>query len=446
MRSTRTLSFLFALVLLAAACNPGTQRAEDEAAPATAGADGEAAEQPVDEATAESLRVTVWTGDEGHLAMLNGIAEDFAAQHDTVEEVEFETLPFENYNDALTVQLAGGNAPDLGWIFERNVPEFIAAGALANVGPQLRDDPDYDFDDVSAPALSLWTEGDAVYAYPFSTSPFGVFYNADMFVEAGLETPDVLLEDGEWTWEALVSSAQQIVEQGVAEDGFVVRDFNYELWEQLAQVWASWDAKPWSDDGATCQFDSPEMREALAFFHSAVFDKQAHPGPGEGADFFAGEAAMTLTQMSRAGLTEDGGYEWGVVPLPEGPAGAQQMVGQAGLAVFGASENQAAAVDFLKFMTNDENTRTMAQFFPPPRESLLNVEVLSESNPLLSDEQLEQVVIEGIATGETIPSHVNFAQIQETVGAQLDALWEPDADIEAGTTQVCEAMAPLLDS
>ena len=41
---------------------------------------------------AEELRFTVWTGNEAHLKMLNGIADSFKAKHPDVT-VKFETIP-----------------------------------------------------------------------------------------------------------------------------------------------------------------------------------------------------------------------------------------------------------------------------------------------------------------------------------------------------------------
>lgn len=371
---------------------------------------------------------------------------EFVEQSDTVEDVEFEVLPFEEYNEALTTRLAGGTAPDLGWIFERNAPEFIASGVLVDIAPALRDDPDYGVDDMSEAALQLWQDGESLYAYPFSTSPFAMFYNADMFAQAGLEDPGALQAAGEWNWDTVRQAGARIVEQGAAPHGFVIRDFDYTGWTNLATLWAGFDARPWSEDGGQCLFDAPEMVEAMTFFHDAVFDDGAHPGPGQSADFFAGEAAMTVTQISRASLLEDDGFAWGVVPLPAGPSGDAQVIGQAGIGVFAQSRNIDAATDFLRFMTNEDNSRKLAQFFPPPRESLLTPEVLAETNPRLSQEQLESVVIEGIANGVPIPSHPNSAQLQDTVRAELDALWTPDADVPAVLGQVCEAVQPLLEA
>ena len=388
--------------------------------------------------------MTVWTGNDAHLDMFNEIADDFIADHPTVEEVTFEVLPFDNYIEALTVQLAGGNPPDLGWIFERNAPEFIEAGVLTDLAQTLEEAEDYGYDDLTDAATELWREDDGLYAYPFSTSPFSMFYNADMFEEAGLETPTELYEAGEWTWDAVRESGAQVVAEGAAPHGFVVRDFEFQLWDNLATLWRGFGAEEWSSDGTQCGMAAPEMVEAFTFFHEAVFEDEAHPGPGQSADFFVGDSAMTVTQISRAADLEDEQFNWGVVPLPEGPAGDHQVVGQGAIGVFNASPNAEVAAEFLAHMTNEENSRTLAQFFPPPRESLLNAEVLGETNPLLSEEQLERVVVDGIATGTSIPTHVNFSVLQDTIRAELDAMWTDDADVEAVLQQVCDVAEPLM--
>ena len=60
---------------------------------------------------------------------------------------------------------------------------------------------DYDPDDIDAGALSLWRDGDDIYAVPFSTSPFIMIYNKDLFEQAGLKDPNEYVAEGTWTWE-----------------------------------------------------------------------------------------------------------------------------------------------------------------------------------------------------------------------------------------------------
>lgn len=390
------------------------------------------------------LRVAVWTGSEAHLSLFNEIGAAYAALDPRIGEITFETLPFEQYTTVLTTQLAGGSPPDLGWIFETNAPQFVDAGVLTDLAPRLREAEGYNIDDLSATAMSLWVRDEAIYAYPFSTSPFAVFFNAELFNAAGMPTPQELYDVGDWSWEQAAEAARAIVAAEPEAYGLVVRDFDFSGWDFLASMWRGFGADPWSPDGTACTFDSPEMVEAMEFFHEMVFVDRSHPGPGESADFFAGDAGMTITQISRASLLTDVEWEWGVVPLPAGPAGNAQVTGQAGWAVFSAGQQPDIASDFLAFVTNEENSVKLAQFFPPPRESLLTAETLAQTNPLLSQDQLQAVVIDGIASGAVKPSHPNFAQLRDTVRSQLDALWQPDADVASVLAAVCEAIEPQL--
>ncbi|WP_106538886.1 extracellular solute-binding protein [Haloactinopolyspora alba] len=401
------------------------------------GSGGGSADGPVD------LRMTVWTADESQLALFQEIADAYVAENaDTVSSVTFETLPFEEYTTGLTTQIAGGNPPDLAWIFESSAPEFVQSGALMDLRPVLSETEGYQVDDLDSDALRLWESDDALYAYPFSNSPFGVFVNTDQLAAAGQPMPAELVADGTWTWDAAADMAAAAAAKS-GKSGLVVRDFNYSNWGNLATIWNGWGARPWSEDGTSCEFDSPEMVGALSWFHEQVFTESAIPGPGTTADFFAGDAAMTVTQISRASAL-DGSFGWDLLPLPAGPEQQQNVIGQAGIGVLADGPNAEAAADFLAYFTNPENSERLAQYFPPPRTSLLNAETLKAANPKLSAEQLQSVVVEGIQGAVTKPAHPNFAKLQQTIRAELDSLWKADADVEAVTASVCEAATPLL--
>lgn len=394
--------------------------------------------EPVD------LRMTVWTADESQLALFQEIADDYvAANPELVSSVSFDAIPFDDYTTSLTTQIAGGNAPDLGWILESYAPEFVSSGALADIRPTLQNADGYDYDDLLTSSLALWEEGEGLFAYPFSNSPFGVFVNTDQLEAAGQPNPADLVASGEWTFDAARDIAAAAAEES-GKEGLVVRDFEYRTWENLSTVWNGWAAAPWSEDGLTCTFTEPAMVDALTWIHDATFQDGALPGPGVTADFFAGDAALTITQISRASALDDS-FAWDIVPLPAGPAGQQNVIGQAGIGVFANAANPAIAEDFLAHFTNPDNAAKLAAYFPPPRESLLTAEILAAANPLLSVEQLQAVVIDGIQGAVTKPTHVNFARLQDTVRAQLDALWSPGADVGAVLQSTCDTLAPLLE-
>jgi len=388
------------------------------------------------------LRMTIWSANEAHLKLFNGIAEGFKKDHPEVT-VSFEPLPFETYTTALTTQIAGGNAPDMAWIFETAAFDFVNSGALVPLTKTLAATPGYNLGELSPAATARWSKDGVLYAYPFSTSPFAVFVNNDLIRKAGAKTPAELIAAGQWTWPQAIATAQAVAQSG--KGGLVVRDFNYQAWQYLSSVWNAWGAAPWSADGKRCTFADQPMVDALGFIHEAIFEKKAMPGPGQNVDFFAGDAALTITQISRASLLpKDKPFEWDLVPLPRGQVGDYAIVGQAGVGVLKQSKNAEVAAKFVAYMTNPENSAKLAQFFPSARKSLLNAEVLGKTNALLSPAQLDRVVVAGIATGQLMPAHTDFARLQQMVRAGLDAVWQPQADIPAAMKSICAQIGPLL--
>ncbi|WP_206078334.1 sugar ABC transporter substrate-binding protein [Poseidonocella sp. HB161398] len=394
-------------------------------------------------AMAEELRFTVWTGSDAHLAMLDGIAASYTEKHPDVT-VRFETIPFADYVQKITLQLAGGNPPDLGWLLENSAPTFVDAGVLLDVSDTLKDTDGYDFDDLSQAAMGLWQEGGAVYGVPFSTSPFIIYYNASLYDAAGLEHPDVLAAKGEWTWERLKQDAAALADAEEGVWGFQSVDgqgYGGRVIHTLIPMIRSYGGAAWED--GTCGLSSDEAVEAVALYHDMIFKDRSAVPPGEQGDFFTGNAALTVTQLSRVSKLSDAGFDWGIAPLPSGPAGAVSVIGQAAVVAFAQGSQTELAADFLAHMTRPENVAVMAEFFPPARLSVLEDEAFLSSNAAVTSAQMK-IVAEGIANGSVAPGHIAYPQIESAMRPKFDALWKPDADVKAVLEDVCAAIEPLL--
>ena len=391
-----------------------------------------------------NLRMLIWSANEDHLKLFNDIADAYTAENPGIT-VTYEAVPYGEFPTTLTTQIAGGNAPDITWLTETAQYDFVSAGAMFPLTETFRNTEGYDLDDYAQASLDSWSQDGELYFYPFSTSPFAVFVNNDMVREAGEKTPGELVAEGKWTWENAIDLGAA-VHANTGKHGIIFRDFNYTSWTRLEPLYTGWGVKLWSDDGKTCLMNSPEMVDAMSFLHDAIFEKNATPGPGVSADFFAGDAAMTITQISRANLLPKGddAFDWDLVPLPAGPIGEYGYVGAAGIGVLKSSPHAQEAADFLAFFSNKENVAKLARFFPPTRASVLTPEVLAASNPLLTKQQLTDVVIKGVINGRSADGHTNFEQISQNVRASLDALWVPDADVAQVLQATCDNLNPLL--
>ncbi|MEP4546641.1 MAG: sugar ABC transporter substrate-binding protein [Saccharospirillum sp.] len=387
-------------------------------------------------ALAEDLRFTVWTGSAEHLAMLNGFADGFKQNHPDVN-VDFETIAFGDYIQKLTLQIGGGNPPDMGWMLEGAAPTFISADVLHDIGPALTTTADYQLDDFADSAMGLWRDGSELYGVPFSTSPFVMFYNADLFEAAGLQTPAELAVEGNWTWEALRDASRQLAALDQVRFGFESMDgqgYDARVWDTLVPLVRAYGEDVWQ--GSTCRLDSPAAIEAVSLYHSMIFDDGSAVPPGENGDFFNGQSAMTYTQISRVSKLADASFSWGIAPMPTGPAGDSPIIGQAAIVVFKDSPNRELATEFLAYMTDRVGVERMAEYFPPARSSVLASDVFLTSNPNLSADMM-QIVGTEIANGSVLPAHEKLPMIRSATRGTLDQLWREDADISGILNQAC---------
>lgn len=69
---------------------------------------------------------------------------------------------------------------------------------------------------------------------------------------------------------------------------------------------------------------------------------------------------------------------------------------------------------------------------------------LAKSNPLLKPQQLQSVVVDGIAKGKVKPSHNGQQELTQAVRSALDPMWKPDANIPSVLRNVCAQIRPLL--
>jgi multiple sugar transport system substrate-binding protein len=387
------------------------------------------------------LRFTVWTGNAAHLEMLNGIAAKYTAIHPKIT-VKFDTIPYDDYPQKLAIELAGSNPPDAGWITERDAPVFIAANALLDISGAAAK---YDYADFAKSATALWEKSGKVFGIPFSNSPVIVFYNQTLFEKAGIPTPTELAAKGAWTWEAFAAAAKKIKEK-TGSYGYQTMDgvgYTDNVWETIVPMIRAYGSDIWNANGKVT-IDSAEAVKAMSLLHAMIYDDKSIVPPGEEADFFAGAAGMTLSQISRVSKLQSASFKWGIAVLPKGPAGEAQVIGQAAVVAFKSGKHAADAMDFVSFMTNKENVATMMKYFPPARVSVLDSEAFSRGNPLVAPEMMKSVVGYALKTGKILPSNSNFPKIDLVARSGFDQLWQANADVKSVLSGISSSISPLI--
>ena len=119
------------------------------------------AEEPV------HLRIATWTSNEDQLELLGSFVDEFAQAKGLAIEPEFISLSGTEYSSLLLMNLQSNEPADAFWVMEADIKAYISAGLCAKLNDAMAA---YDPDDLDDGAMSLWCDGEDVYAIPFSTS------------------------------------------------------------------------------------------------------------------------------------------------------------------------------------------------------------------------------------------------------------------------------------
>jgi ABC-type glycerol-3-phosphate transport system substrate-binding protein len=214
--------------------------------------------------------------------------------------------------------------------------------------------------------VDVGTVDGKIYAFPLSAIPVDLFYNKNMFAEAGLSTS---LE----TWDDVLSAAETLTKDkngdGVIDQwGTAIRGErgNPITWTYLPMLW-SYGAKIF-DDQMKPVYNSPEAVAAVSYFKE--LNQYSPPGWHSAQDIAAlmqqGQAGI-LTLMSVYNGAMDDPAQSKVVgdiefaDMPKGPTGNRaSILGLWTIGVAAKSTKKEAAALFLDYLTQFEVGKKMA--------------------------------------------------------------------------------------
>ena len=151
-------------------------------------------------AVAEPVTLTYahFSGSGAQEEVLNKMIDVFESKNPDIK-IDLQITGFEDYFTKLATVIGGGNAPD---VFEMNMENFLAymlRGACADL-TGLVDTANY-----SEGTLAAVSSDGKLYAVPMSFSTCLLFYNKDLFDQAGVEYPN-----DSWTWADIQAAAEKI--------------------------------------------------------------------------------------------------------------------------------------------------------------------------------------------------------------------------------------------
>lgn len=364
------------------------------------------------------LTFMMW-GNEAHQEVYNGLIEKFNEKHPNIK-VKMESVPFPDYQQKITVLAAGKELPDVGWVAERMVPQFMDNDILEDVS-SFKEDGEYKMDDFFPSTLELFQKENKQYGIPFSTPPMVLFYNEDLFKSAGEKTPNEHLADGNWNWEQFEKSAKAISSQGVYGANFF-RDWN--TWISLLSHTWSYGGDLFNKEQTDFTWNSPQGIETLSMLDRMMFTEKSHPKAGEQVSFESGKIGMffdVYSYVSRARDIQD--FTFDIAPLPEGPEGRYPMLGQAGYSIFKGSKHPEEAKELLKFFTSQEGITATSTFFVPPRESVLASDEFINQPKNPPKESIQKAVLDQMENARLQAGHKNWQKIDNAIQFGFDELF-----------------------
>lgn len=284
----------------------------------------------------------------------------FQKDHPDVD-VEFVPIPYEGSDAKYLAAFAGReNAPD---IFVGKAPYFAGGLKVADPAP---DDVAAAWDEAFVDNIESYFQwDDQFYGYPVETDlGMMLYYNTDMFEEAGLDPAKP-----PQTMDELLEYAQKLTDAGYV--GFGVRYLGNP--RGIADKWLpflhAWCGQLYSDDATTSDgyLNSPEAIASLQFYGDLVNKygvSSVTVGKPMGA-FAQGQVAMFFREAWTVGVLRDSAPDinYAVSPVPESGCnpGISLLFSQA-IMVNKFSPNKDLAWEWMRYMTlNPEFDMALAE-------------------------------------------------------------------------------------
>ncbi|MCC6454625.1 MAG: sugar ABC transporter substrate-binding protein [Caldilineaceae bacterium] len=379
-RARLSMAVLGVLVMVLSAC----------AAPAAAPAADSGAAAPA-AGSDENWTLRFYTSSGDHATAANKFMEEkFKEKHPGVEvAVEFGAA---DYADKVFTMAAADNLPDVMLTADIYTAPFVDAGVLLDMQPLADVDEEVAIDDVYESILGLGrVEGNpGLYMIPLSLDNVQVYYNVDMWENAGLEAPSA-----DWTWDDFIEQCKAVQEAnegvkcvGIGADGASAGGFDW--WAYVVPWIRGYGGDVLSEDGTTSTLSTEESLAGLqAYADLWVKHDVAIPLGGDlGGNCFINQRCATwLSIPIFAGIFRDGiepgAFNWDVQVIPSHPEGHFTGMGTFGYAVSAGTDHPQEAWDFVKSIITEEGQETFARTYRamPLLKSMADSPIFDELEP-----------------------------------------------------------------
>ncbi|GAA1661440.1 ABC transporter substrate-binding protein [Microbacterium lacus] len=259
------------------------------------------------------------------------------------------------YSKIVTSQIQANKAPDLVDVMVADIPAMVDAGMLTDLS-------DESWAARQLPAVESYAEsttGGSTYALVTGLDVIGVYYNKDLFNDAGVEVPT--------DWPSFETAVKTFRSDGITplalggKDGWPI---NVQMQLMAANLLAGTAEPDELTSGETPYVDSVAWNEVLDDAIGLVADQAYDPNvlgidwPTSAADFAAGKSAMLIMGSFGLPAIRQANEEMnlGMFALPYGDSGSPRAAVGYGtfIAVPTNATQSEGAKKFLDFLTSDE--------------------------------------------------------------------------------------------
>lgn len=273
------------------------------------------------------------------------LVDKFNEEHDDIE-VTLEAYG-SDFDTKISAGMGSGDTPDVMYMW--NYPAYYdGLEPLDDYIAEEGDEYKSNFYD------TLWDYNmmdGSTYGIPVGFTTHCLFYNKDIFDEAGVEYPTA-----DWTWDDLQAAAKTISEKTDAKGfSFQMKPDPYDFEMYLWSNGTSYCDENGEMDG---YINSEESQEVFQMFQDMEKDEYATSTEGDGTDEFrAGSTAMYVYGSWAINTLNEDGVNYGVTTIPAFADAGQDSVSilsSSGLSMSKDSEHKDAAWEFIKYWTNEE--------------------------------------------------------------------------------------------
>lgn len=377
--------------------------------------------------------------------------DKFNAEHPEIRV--FYTPDPENLEEKMVADMAAGTAPDVLAGCCEFFPAWANAGHLLDLRPLVEADLDAETigDWSEAQYRALFTRDGKQFALPKYHGALALFYNRDLFDEAGMEYPS-----DNWSYDDYREAMVRLTHR---ENGETVR------WGSMFDI--AWDriqvhvngfggryVNP--DDPKTCDMAAQPALDAYEWLRARLWDDRTMATFLDVQNLETREAFI----QQKVAMVEDGSwalkdildkaeFRIGVAPFPAGPVRRATLSGTDGFAIYSRTKYPEAAWELLKFLVSKDYGRAMARahFLQPARASLVPewVDYIRQEYP----DRARDVNIAAFAhgqingytvTAETFPNMVGVPKVAENVWDRIFTLGKAPVTEMASACEQIEAI------